>query len=419
MGSYLSQPVTEKETEEGELYDYLIFGACAMQGWRRSMEDEHIAIALNPPQNNQNLKVSMFGVWDGHGGKEVARYVRRYMHLELMKLDEYQNGDIEKALIRVFHRIDEMLWDQANHQEVLALKTDEKPSNALPSSNNSTTNDNSTGGNVPSLAASSSSSSSSRLAAATPFKEDDEDDDGEGINTNELLDIFKTLMASRGNQPKNQEGATSDSEAASSNTQTPPPLTRNSCNLPAVPITAGCTSVVALLLDRLLYVANAGDSRGVLCRQGKAVALSEDHKPSQEREIQRISKAGGFITEAGRINGNLNLSRSIGDLKYKQSKELPVAEQMITAEPDVTVFNIDPATDEFMILACDGIWDCFTNEVAVDFVRSRLAMGMTPVEVSKAACDECLAEDPKASQGIGGDNMTCLVVVFKAQGVSC
>jgi serine/threonine protein phosphatase PrpC len=56
----------------------------------------------------------------------------------------------------------------------------------------------------------------------------------------------------------------------------------------------------------------AGDSRAVLCRAGKAVGLSEDHKPLQERELQRIQRAGGFVTEQGRVNGNLNLSRSIG-----------------------------------------------------------------------------------------------------------
>lgn len=51
---------------------------------------------------------------------------------------------------------------------------------------------------------------------------------------------------------------------------------------------------------------------------------------------------GGFVNEAGRVNGNLNLSRCIGDLKYKQSKEVPPSQQMITAEPDITTFDISP-----------------------------------------------------------------------------
>ena len=70
-----------------------------------------------------------------------------------------------------------------------------------------------------------------------------------------------------------------------------------------------------------VHVANAGDSRCVLARSGKAVALSFDHKPDNETEKRRIEKAGSTITE-GRVDGNLNLSRSLGDLKYKTNKDL-------------------------------------------------------------------------------------------------
>lgn len=90
----------------------------------------------------------------------------------------------------------------------------------------------------------------------------------------------------------------------------------------------------------------------------------------QDRELERIKAAGGFVNFAGRVNGNLNLSRSLGDLKYKQTKQLPPEAQMITAEPDITVNALQP-DDEFFILACDGVWDCLTNQEAVDFVRER------------------------------------------------
>lgn len=79
----------------------------------------------------------------------------------------------------------------------------------------------------------------------------------------------------------------------------------------------GCTANVVLIENyKKLYIANAGDSRCVLCRRGKAVPLSIDHKPENEVEKKRIEKAGSTITE-GRVDGNLNLSRSLGDLKYK------------------------------------------------------------------------------------------------------
>ncbi len=93
---------------------------------------------------------------------------------------------------------------------------------------------------------------------------------------------------------------------------------------------------MAVLTGRVLTVANAGDSRAVLCRAGGVTsALSIDHKPQQMVEMNRITKAGGFVNQFGRVNGNLNLSRSIGDLKYKQVPGIPPPDQIITAEPDI------------------------------------------------------------------------------------
>lgn len=79
----------------------------------------------------------------------------------------------------------------------------------------------------------------------------------------------------------------------------------------------GCTANVILFDEmRRIHVANAGDSRCVMGRAGTAIPLSFDHKPENEEERTRIERAGSTITE-GRVDGNLNLSRSLGDLKYK------------------------------------------------------------------------------------------------------
>ena len=73
---------------------------------------------------------------------------------------------------------------------------------------------------------------------------------------------------------------------------------------------------MAVVHGNKLYVANAGDSRCVLCRGKETVSLTEDHKPTNPEEERRIKAAGGFVSE-GRINGGLNLSRAIGDMNYK------------------------------------------------------------------------------------------------------
>lgn len=137
---------------------------------------------------------------------------------------------------------------------------------------------------------------------------------------------------------------------------------------------SGCTAVSALLHGTDLYVANAGDSRCVVCRDGKAVEMSFDHKPEDEIEFERIRKAGGRVSADGRVNGGLNLSRAIGDHGYKMNKELKPEEQMISAMPDIKKLTLS-GQDEFMVLACDGIWNFMTNEEVVQFVKQHLSAG--------------------------------------------
>lgn len=102
-------------------------------------------------------------------------------------------------------------------------------------------------------------------------------------------------------------------------------------------------------------MANAGDSRSVLCRKGKAVDLSFDHKPESEEEEKRIKKAGGVVY-MGRVNGGLNLTRSFGDFDYKKNSTLGYDEQMITCKPDIREYERNEG-DEFIIVGCDGIWE--------------------------------------------------------------
>jgi len=131
----------------------------------------------------------------------------------------------------------------------------------------------------------------------------------------------------------------------------------------------GCTSVVVFIKNDNIYCANAGDSRCVLSRNNIAYPLSSDHKPDHDNERERIYNGGGTV-EDGRVNGNLNLSRSIGDVEYKLNKNLPAEKQIITAFPDIVEETL---TDkDIIILACDGIWDCMSNQMVVDFVNEKL-----------------------------------------------
>jgi serine/threonine protein phosphatase PrpC len=123
----------------------------------------------------------------------------------------------------------------------------------------------------------------------------------------------------------------------------------------------GCTANVIMFRDNgaTAYIANAGDSRSVLAKAGKAVDLSKDHKPDDAGEKSRIVKAGSTVQE-GRVDGNLNLSRALGDLKYKKAKHLKAHEHPITCVPDVKKQKITDDVD-FIVMGCDGMYETKTS----------------------------------------------------------
>uniref|UniRef100_A0A7S2RB86 Protein-serine/threonine phosphatase n=1 Tax=Rhizochromulina marina TaxID=1034831 RepID=A0A7S2RB86_9STRA len=126
-----------------------------------------------------------------------------------------------------------------------------------------------------------------------------------------------------------------------------------------------------------LVAANVGDSRAVISRAGKAVALTTDHKVEAPQERERILAAGGNITD-GRLEGILAVSRAFGDIALK-SKQLttgqlsndPTEKSALTAEPEVT-HTLVTVNDEFLVIATDGLWDVLSNQQVVNFVRRRL-----------------------------------------------
>jgi serine/threonine protein phosphatase PrpC len=92
---------------------------------------------------------------------------------------------------------------------------------------------------------------------------------------------------------------------------------------------SGTTAVTVLVKGNKLYCGNAGDSRAVISQRGKAVPLSVDHKPNDPEEMKRIIAAGGWV-DACRVNGNLALSRALGDFIFKNNDSLKAEEQIVT-----------------------------------------------------------------------------------------
>lgn len=164
---------------------------------------------------------------------------------------------------------------------------------------------------------------------------------------------------------------------------------------------SGSTAVSCFVTPEYIVVANTGDSRIAICKDSKVAFASQDHKPSDERERNRVEAAGGIIAD-DRVNGDLASARSFGDFRYKIDANLPPSQQQVTVLPDVTILDRSPQ-DEFVILACDGIWDVMSNLEATRYALTAIKMGLSLQKTCEMMLDECLRKS-------SGDNMSIMIV---------
>ena len=494
-----TSPDTAKEVEDDASAE-LAYGTCGMRGWRENMEDAHLAHLEFTPE------LSLFGVFDGHGGGCVATYVAEHLpsivtaelksatHLpsasasavpgcsatvvstalysSFLQMDVQLKTETAKSALSILEQAEEAAAEaEAEAENKAAEEAQDAADAAAEAAGGSNAGEEdeglgeghplndldddqevsvrlgadgsleigvpqqaeeaAAGGAAATSAAGDALEAAADAGAAAAGEEDEDEDDGPAPVTMSLS-ALKRLLAGHGGGMSallgggsgggGGDGGEEEGEEGESERETLHPA-----------VHCGCTSVVSMLdrKRRTITVANAGDSRCVLSRGGVAVDLSEDHAPTLDRERARIEKAGGVITDEGRIDGNLNLSRALGDFSMKDNAEIPVQDQKVSAEPECVVEPLD-GSEDFMILACDGIWERLSSQEVVDFVRARLSpssgggaaagaggkrarVGETKAPLSLSAicgelCDECLADDRDEHDGYGCDNMTVLIV---------
>ena len=305
-----------------------------MQGWRKRMEDAHITEI----SQGKSSELDVFGVFDGHGGKEISQFVTHHFTKELIVNKNYLKGDLQSAIKDTFIKMDEIMQTNEGKEEIKQYARKSKEEDDLQSKEEP-------------------QNSQMAMLAQLVGQKDPESDD--------------------------------------------------------IAMRTGCTGCVCVIdeMYKKMYFANAGDSRVVLCKNGNAIPMSTDHKPELEKEKDRIYKADGWITD-GRVKGNLNLTRGLGDLDYKQNKKLKPEEQMITSNPDIKIEDFSNDVD-FIIIGCDGIWDCLTNQQACDFVKNRYNNQEKLSKIIEEMMDSICANDLYNETGVGCDNMTCMIIVPK------
>ncbi|KAH9250907.1 hypothetical protein BASA81_011295 [Batrachochytrium salamandrivorans] len=365
MGNnFLKAPKTDKQCDNFRVKRFRV-GVASMQGWRVDMEDAHV-VAMEDSDADNNT--AFFGVFDGHCGAEVAKYCELNWVECVKHTPELFDTNLAQAMHQAYFLLDEQLLDPVRFDSfALSLRGKQELENRK------------------------TKRLEDRVSLQREVRARLDDGISKGsLSSNEAFELAEIMqeLAAEHAEERRQTPASSGARTK-----------------------AGCTAITAAIRGNQLVVANAGDSRAVLCRKGGlVVACSEDHKPNNPVEKERIVNAGGWVSEENRVNGQLALSRAIGDFDFKQCKTKPAKDQAVTCEPDVRVFDLEPG-DEFLILACDGIWDVVSNEECVEFVREGLEAGDQNIsELLCALLDKCLA--PSAF-GLGTDNMTCLVVELK------
>jgi len=262
-GSFLTNPQTDKLNCENVEVHGLEVGHASMQGYRVSMEDEHVIEPLELPKH------LLLAIMDGHAGKFSAKYVARELRHTLEATEQW-----------------------AAYCKLSPLDREKAPALGLVSQ-----------------------------ALVQAYTD---------------LDADLRLMDAKGLMDE-----------------------------------SGTTAVCAVVTPSHVICASVGDSRCVVgsTRTGSTTALSEDHKPSNPEERVRIEAAGGFVL-SDRVNGELAMSRALGDFRYKRDPALlsKPKEQQVICFPDVAVHKRSGKKDEILILACDGVWDVVSNAESVAYL---------------------------------------------------
>lgn len=393
----MSKPVEEK-TIEHQSHELLTYCIGSMQGYRMSMEDAHDV------KLREDESVAVFGVFDGHGGKQCSIYLSQHlprMIFRRLKQAEDAAAASSKALpdVQIDVKVSETAIDESD-SNLTAIAESDVETNTV------------------------SKPEETGIAASEPH-----------VHTPASTVITSTTPSLR-----QRQSIIKDSFFA---------VDKQLEGSPSL-VECGSTAIVAAYFrDQYIIVANTGDSRCILSVDGQAKNMSFDHKPTIMNERIRVENSNGYVLN-NRINEILALSRAFGDFRFKspylsytrnkyilqnlpdpirkQTMESVIPEQhpklvhlppelyQITVEPDFLVYDlVHNANPEFMVIACDGIWDCFKNQDLVKLIRDKLALGWQLPKITEFVLSECLGM-ANSYTGIGYDNMTLVLVAFHQQG---
>ena len=439
MGNDIEEP-TSGPNMEITPYDKTLsnmkIGVCEMQGWRGTMEDAAIVLPNFQPNT------SLFGILDGHGGSIISEFISVNFKNVLVKTNFYKKGDYAQSLVQTFLIMDEILKDKEVNKFIYNthnLIEDKEPKeknekvNLTRSKTMIKNNKNKiklrfeTGVYEYDLDKINLKSETENLTTTiyeyknrvpTPKGENKE------INTsNPDINFEDVFFKKSGKQNSLLNGLSLFEDVYNINNLSINLEENNDINYKKcysennendmdnfIANEMGTTANIMLIKDGFIYIANVGDSLSVMYKKGKAYNLNKEHQITIESEKDRVIKSGATIT-GYRINGMLNLTRALGDLKFKSNPNLKIYEQSVIAVPEITKIELTNDID-FIIMGCDGVWDCVKRQLVCDFVDKEIKENPDKKlsDILKVIFERCVSK--VSGVVVGTDNMSCIIVQF-------
>ena len=287
MGELLDTPIKEMERDKDDKQykghnDVLKYGVCSIQGRRKKMEDTYlcqldIECPRNPDDidvnlNDEPIKAHIFGVFDGHGGIEIAQYVKDNFVNVLINTDEFKKEKYEDALKKAFETIDQTLKDnkEETRQQLKKIQEIEREKELL-----------------------------NKKPVENDLSDKEQND----------LEVFKSILN---------------------------PRKLDNCNISMFTGTTACVCLIIENTIYIANAGDSRCVIIKKEKNYKIDMQTKDHRLVDPDEKRRIEVDDGFVDNSNsRLNGVLSLSRSIGDLEYKKREWHKPEDQIITCKPDI------------------------------------------------------------------------------------
>lgn len=150
-------------------------------------------------------------------------------------------------------------------------------------------------------------------------------------------------------------------------------------------VKGGSCVLAAWIKDGQLQVANVGDCRAVLCKNGQPINMSQDAKASLDWDKERVEKGGGYIWAPVpngrlRLGGELAVTRAFGDYNNYNNKLPLIPIPGLSTSPHLKSYylsELDKNDSNILVLASDGLWDYFESDEIASLVSAFRSEGQS------------------------------------------